>query len=319
MNGGGSMHRTGEVSVLSGAPARFLVAFVVYAGAVVVVGALLAYPLWLLLGLVGLAEDAFAKLTLRAVQLCALLGTWPLAWALRLDTRKAFCLQRGPGFGAEFRNGVLLGIAGMAGLALLLLVLGIRVPDETARVEPLRIVLFFGVAALGAVILSIVEELWFRGGLHGTARAFLGVVAAALLTSTLFALVHYARADSAVLAADVRWWRGLEVMRHAFDRLVERERVLDSLVALGLLGVMLVALRERSRRLALPIGVHAGAVIVVRLLREYTVVDPDSALAWLVGTYDGVMGWLAALWLCGLIAVIVRSRQLPGMVAARMT
>ena len=301
-----------------GGALRFLPAFAVYVVAVVVVGALLAWPMWQLLGLFGVAQESFSKLVLRSVQLTALLGTWPLGRWLGLDVREAFCLRRGAGFGRELWNGVLLGSAGMAVLAVLLLALGIRVPDPSAEVGALRIVLFFLVAGVGALLLSLVEEAWFRGGLHGAARVFIGVIGAALLTSTLFALVHYARADDAIPAAAVRWWSGLEVMRHAFDRLHERERVVDSLVALGLLGVMLVALRERSGRLALPIGVHAGSVIVVRLLREYTVVDRDEPLAWLVGTYDGVMGWLAAAWLCVLVAVILGSRRLPGAVARQL-
>ena len=310
---------TGEAGGRAGAAARYAATFALYVLAVVTVGALLAWPLWLLLGLAGVGEASFHKLTLRVVQLTALLGAWPLARALGLSAHDALCLRRGPGFLAEFRNGVVLGIAGMLGLALLLMVLGIRVPDETARTELTRIVLLFLVAGIGAVLLSVVEELWFRGGLYGTARAFVGVVAAAVFTCALFALVHYARADIPIPADEVRWWSGLEVMRHAFDRLFVRERLADSLTALFLFGVMLVALRERSGRLALPIGVHAGSVIVVRLLREYTVVDPSSALSWMVGTYDGVMGWLAALWLCGLIAVILGSRRLPGVVAPTTT
>lgn len=298
----------------AGGAGRFAAAFFGYVVLVTLCGALLAWPLWLLLGVFGAGADSFHKLALRSVQLAAVVGLWPLARVLDLSARDDYALHRGAGFARELANGVLLGGAGLLALAAALLLLEVRVPREALELAPLRVIVFIVIALIGALMLATVEEVWFRGGLYGSARRYLGALRAALIISTLFALVHYARSDMPIAAAEVRWWSGLEVMRHAFDRLWNQDGVFDSLVALFLFGLMLVALRERSGRLALPIGVHAGSVTVVRLLREYTVVNTDGATAWLVGGYDGVMGWLAALWICVLVTVILRSRRLPGMV-----
>ena len=298
---------------------RFATGFVVYTLLVALAGALIAWPIWKLLGLFGLATESFHKLVLRAVQLVALVGVWPLSRLLGGSPREDFALRLGSGFRRELGNGLLMGIAGMLVLAVALLALGVRVPDESADLSATRTMALLVLVPVGALLIALIEETWFRGGLHGVARRHIGVPGAVLLGCSLFALVHYARADIPIEPGDVRWWSGIEVMRHAFDRLWLRDRVFDSLVALFLLGVMLVALRERSGRLALSIGVHAGSVMVIRVLREYTVVDAEAAGAWLVGTYDGVIGWLGALWMGVLIVVIVRSRRLPGAVPAVAT
>ena len=293
--------------------AHFAVVFIGYALLAGLVGALLAWPLWLLLGVFGVGADSFHKLVLRCVQLAAVAGLWPLARVLGLVPREDYALRTGPGFAREFGNGVVLGVAGLVVLAAAWLAFGVRVPRPAPELAPLRVVSFVVVALVGAMLVATLEEIWFRGGLYGAARSRLGIVAAAIAVSALFAVLHYARSDLPIAAAEVRWWSGLEVLRHAFDRLATHERVFDSLLALFLLGLMLVALRERSGRLALPIGVHAGSVLVVRLLREYTQVDASAPTAWLVGGYDGVLGWMGALWLAVLVVVTVGVRRVPGL------
>jgi hypothetical protein len=47
---------------------------------------------------------------------------------------------------------------------------------------------------------------------------------------------------------------------------------------------------------------HAAGVAFIAVLREATLVNPETELAVLVGNYDGVIGWAALIWFA-LIAV----------------
>ena len=91
-----------------------------------------------------------------------------------------------------------------------------------------------------------------------------------------------------------------------------RLRNLGSALALAALAFVLWALQPDGR------GPAADAE-VAGWGGESVHATADAPLAWLVGTYDGVVGWLGAAWMAVLITIIVRSRRLPGAVPAGTT
>ena len=68
---------------------------------------------------------------------------------------------------------------------------------------------------------------------------------------------------------------------------------LDSFLALAAVGVFLSLIRLKTGSLAQCIGVHAGWVLVIKVFRKMTDLDPMSPWAFLVGNYDGTIGYLA--------------------------
>ncbi len=74
-------------------------------------------------------------------------------------------------------------------------------------------------------------------------------------------------------------------------------RNLDSFVALLLVGIFLGLVRRRTGHIGWCIGLHAGWVFVIQVARALTADDPTAPLAWLTGDYDGIIGWLAAVWI----------------------
>lgn len=44
------------------------------------------------------------------------------------------------------------------------------------------------------------------------------------------------------------------------------------------------------------IGLHAAGVTTIALLRDQTRVQRATEYSYLVGNYDGVIGWAAAIW-----------------------
>ena len=89
------------------------VPLLLYAGLVFVVAGGLAYPVWVALAWLGLDAVPFHKLHFRLLELCALLGLFPLLRALGINDREhwGFGPGRGAAAGASFGVGVARGFA----------------------------------------------------------------------------------------------------------------------------------------------------------------------------------------------------------------
>jgi hypothetical protein len=86
----------------------------------------------------------------------------------------------------------------------------------------------------------------------------------------------------------------------------------DSFVALAMLGVLLALVRLRTGAIAAGIGLHAAGVAFIAILREATLVNPNTEYASLVGSYDGVIGWAALVWFAAITATFAfLSRRRP--------
>jgi membrane protease YdiL (CAAX protease family) len=232
--------------------------------------------------------------------LLALLGFWPLLKALRLADKRSL----GYGLpGTEFRlalaKGFAAGVLILACLALALLALGIRVVPSGGE-PPLLKVLAQGL--LGGLAVGFIEETFFRGAMFSAIRRRGGHAATAIaLPALLYATLHFLKPQPFPADAEVTLATTLTSLGDAFPALFRIEN-LDSFASLFLVGVLLGIVRHRSGHIAWCIGLHAGWVLVIRLTHKYTDLDPGAPLNSLVGTYDGVIGWLAAGWI-GLLAL----------------
>ena len=65
-------------------------------------------------------------------------------------------------------------------------------------------------------------------------------------------------------------------------------------------------MRAWRGNIALAIGVHAGWVLVIKVGKTLTHKDETAPLAFLSGSYDGVIGWLVTAYLALLILAVWR-------------
>lgn len=283
---------------LPGAPhmgrSRLLLLFVLYVLAVMVIGGLLAWPVWRLLG----PGVAFHKLVARLAELLAIAGMWPLLRAGGSAGRDAWGYASGAGVPGELARGAVLGVASLVLIALALLALGARVPVPGA-VTAGHIARLAAAGALSGVAVALIEESWFRGAMHTFFRRGLALLPAVFAGSLVFGLLHFARADHPITAGDVHWWSGLWVMSRLFGRL-GGPAVADSLPALVSAGVVLALCRELTGRIWLGVGVHAGWVAAIRVTHGLTDTVGGGTRTLLAGHYDGVVGWLA----CGVFVLM---------------
>jgi len=280
------------------------VVFVAYVVGVFALAAGLAWPVYLLLETAGI-EVPFHQFTFRLLHFMALAGLWPLLWALNLNNRAGWGFaSTGRKASTGFLEGFVLGVLTLGILSLVLLALGVRVPRPSLELTAAVV----GVVVLKAVIVGLVvgtlEEIWFRGALHAVAVRYAGPLLALTAIPLVYGSLHFIRPDVAVAAADLQWSSSLVVLGNAFHRMTDVGFV-DSFFALVTLGWLLALVRQHTGRVAECIGMHAGSVMVIQILRRLTMTDGQSSWAFAVGSFDGVVGYFAFIWFallaCGYI------------------
>jgi membrane protease YdiL (CAAX protease family) len=203
------------------------------------------------------------------------------------------------------------GVAMLLAMGAVLVVSGAR----TWSPEPLsRLPAQLAAALLAGLLVAVIEETFLRGAMYGAIRRRSSALVSAAATAAIYAILHFLRPPALPPGAEVGWSSGLWLLAHGFDGLWERN-LWDSLAALFAVGFFLAMVRERTGHIGWCIGLHAGWVFVIKLLKDYTSLDDAAPAAVLVGGYDGVTGWLAAAWI-GVPAVVLwrlaRRAQPPG-------
>ena len=238
----------------------------------------------------------------RLTQVLILIGLWPLLRWQGLDNREA--LGFGPGWSVikhTIIDGWGLGVLILLVLALALLELEIRLPEPTPdswmRIAP-RVVQ----ALIGGLLIGLLEETFFRGALYSAIRRRDGARSAMLWSAALYAVLHFMKPDALTESMAFDATGALWMFARVFIDLFQWQH-LDSLAALFVVGLFLALVRERTGHIGWCIGLHAGWVLVIQVNRRLTDGNDDSPLSFLVGDYDGTIGWLAAGWIA-LLAVV---------------
>jgi membrane protease YdiL (CAAX protease family) len=267
--------------------------FFVYLFVCLILGALLTYPVMQ----TGWIEHAPHRVMGRLTQIFLLLGLWPFLKSMGLNN--LWSLGYGahrPEFLRAFLLGWLLGVAGLLLLVINLLLLEIRVWDLKGE-DWLPGLLEKAIQVLiGGLITSLLEETFFRGALYSAIRRSGGAASAIVWSSLLFALLHFMRPHPLPDGVAFDWSGTWQMFLHVFGGVFQGKHV-DSMLALFLMGISLALVRERSGHIGWCVGLHAGWVFVIQVNRHLTDGNEASPSAWLVGGYDGTIGWLAAAWI----------------------
>lgn len=238
----------------------------------------------------------------RLAQLLILAGLWPLLRRQGLANPKALGFAPGwPVVKRAIAGGWGLGVLILLALVLALLELEIRLPDPTpeswTRIAP-RVVQ----ALIGGLLIGLLEETFFRGALYSAIRRREGVRSAMVWSAALYAVLHFMKPGALPESMAFDATGALWMFAHVFIDLFQWQH-LDSLAALFMVGLFLALVRERTGHIGWCIGLHAGWVLVIQVNRRLTDGNGDSPLSFLVGDYDGTIGWLAALWI-GLLTLL---------------
>ncbi len=232
---------------------------------------------WLDTGVTGYIHGAldrasFARYFNRAVMIVALLGLIPLIRSLRFRGWRDLRIHKNPCAGMDLLAGFLLGAGFLLFMGAAFLYMDLFMPEAEPE---------WGDAPkfmASAIAVGIIEEVFFRGAILGVCLRRLRMVSAVLITSIIYAVVHFIKAPKKpeILEADVHWHTGFEMLGRALSMFGQWNLFIAEFLTLLMIGIVLAVVRLRTRSLWLPIGLHAGWVLGYKLFNEVT--DKNAAL-----------------------------------------
>jgi uncharacterized protein len=276
-----------------------------------VVGGALAYPAYELTS--TFANFAFHRVAGRIAMLVLAAALVWLCMHLNLTSKRDL------GYGLPRRRflkvcllwtAIGVATAGVGAAFLLLTHLRIGAPDFIPGAAGFARIFLVGVASGFSV--ALLEETVFRGFLHTAIERESGPWAAVLLTAPLFAVLHFV-AKVRIPAEQVGWGSGFDLLVRSFAPLGSPALVADTFLSWLTVGLILSLTRVLTGNLAVAIGLHAGWVIVLRMLQEGTMSGSSPAYAAWVGRFDGLLGYWLLPWGIALAAAlwVTRARWVP--------
>jgi len=268
------------------------------------IGSLIAYPAYELTS--SIATWQFHRVASRVAMLLLLLELIWLCRHLNLATKSDF------GYGLPWRRFLKISLlwagigAATAGVgAAFLLNTRLRVLDPGLTPSVANLLRLFAIGAASGISVALIEETVMRGAMHTAIERESGPLAAALLTAPLFAVLHFF-AKARIPAQELSWGSGFDLLMRSFAPLTHPALIFDSFLSWLVVGLILSLTRVLTGNIAVAIGLHAGWVLVLRMLQEGTASASSPPYSAWVGRFDGLLGyWLlpwgfclaAALWL----------------------
>jgi membrane protease YdiL (CAAX protease family) len=246
--------------------------FLIVAVGSVVLGALLAPLAYeVLVSVFGQDKFRYSRVFHRAAMVCAAGLLYYFRRELKLGELVAQ-LRAAP-FRLSLARIVLgAGISLLASLAVLPFVVT-GMPLQWQSRDLFAAALWIGGVVPGAIIVSLIEETFFRGILFLQLRARLGVWGAGFASSLLYAVVHFMTPVGQWRYPGYSPWVGLEYLGAVFGRMTAPATE-AGIMGLFLVGAVLCAVLHRGALLSICIGLHTGWVIAVKVSFYFTAVAP---------------------------------------------
>lgn len=291
----------------------FLLLLVFLAAALIVAGAL-AYPAWWLVGFVS--DQPIHRVVHRIAMLVAFIGLIFIfkRWQVANKQALGYGLPKWE-FLRQLALALVIGVATMLPLMITLFGFEVRTLKTDFVWSSGRIAELVASGLLTGLVVALIEETFFRGALFTAVKRESGVVFAVVLPSLLYAALHFLGGRLRLPREEIDWSTGFAVLGRLLERYSNPLELVDSFVALFAVGVLLALVRLRTGAIAACIGLHAGWVCAIQTVRRISFVDDTAPASWIVGSYDGVIGWGALGWIVlivvafELLARARRSRQ----------
>ena len=282
---------------------RPLRALVIYIAMVFIGGALLAPWLYRLAQsfehfIPQIANAPFHRFLDRSFLIFALAGLWPVLRSLGAASWRDIGVVSPYGQSKKLLGGLLLGFFSLAAVAGIAIGFGGR--GMVHDLPPHKVVgIVFGAIAT-AVVVATLEEILFRGGIFGGLRRVLYWPFALLISSLIYALVHFLQ--TAESSWSIGWSSGLALLPRMLGGFADFHALVPGFFSLTLAGVLLGLAYQRTGNLYFSIGLHAGWIFWLRIYSQLTVQVPQTA-TWFWGTGKMTDGWLAFFALAATLVV----------------
>jgi membrane protease YdiL (CAAX protease family) len=268
-------------------------ALLIYLVVVFIGGALLApWLCWLAQScaqsIPKIAGAPFHRFVDRALLILALAGLWPLLRAFGATSLREVGLTLPYGQSKKLFGGLLLGFFSLAIVAGMAVGFGDRVFVQNLTPHKIVGTIFGGIAT--AAIVATLEEILFRGGIFGGLRKVIYWPIALIVSSMIYALVHFLQ--RAEITGAIHWNSGLILLPRMLSGFVDFRALVPGFFNLTLAGILLGLAYQRTGNLYFSIGLHAGWIFWLKTYSAFTADAPRAATC-LWGSGKMIDGWLA--------------------------
>ena len=250
----------------------------------------------------------FRKIISKTTQLFLVLSIFPAMVYLNIN-KAALGFAARPVFLKQLLQGFGLGFITLMPVFIVLTVLKINVLDDTQLWTAGFAAKTLVVSLLLALLISLIEEPLFRGLLLVGLNKKLSVLWAILISATYYAALHFLSSNTDIAPQELNLYSGFTLLGGAVANLLN-PGILSAFFALLMVGVFLGVLRTQVKSsLGLCIGCHTCWVWQIKMNKKLFNTDFSSDYAYLVSSYDGVIGPLVTVWLMLAIAAYLIYRR----------
>lgn len=268
--------------------------FIALLGAAVAAIAALTYPLWAALH--PYFGFPFHRVADRVGMLALAVGFVLVARRLELADRASL------GYGVprtrflrEVGVGFALGAPMMALVVAVMVALGLRAWKPGIALDAGSLLAIAGIGLARGFAVALIEETFLRGAMFSGIARESGPKLAAILTAVVYAATHFV-GHSHVADAGVSWGSGVALLAASFREFAHPLAIADAYLSLFAVGVVLAMVRAETGHIGACLGLHASWVWVITFVRETSIANRASPLAFLLSRFDGVVGWLVLGW-----------------------
>jgi membrane protease YdiL (CAAX protease family) len=262
--------------------------FIIYFLAASILAALIAFPLF---ELVGTDAFKFERWVTRSALLLLILGIIPCLIYFKFSRADIGFNESLSTFLNRMSRGFVLGLLILGIVVITLLFLDIR-----TLTSPLELTAKFIIKALlSGLVVALLEETLFRGLFFKLTERWHNAFTAIFVSSFFYAILHFIKPLTHIDPSNLTFLSGFEVILNAFSGL--SHLLVDDFFALFAVGIFLAMVRIKTNSLSTCIGLHASWVFLIKITKELSDENNLSTFAWLTGNYDGVIGILACGWL----------------------
>jgi len=285
---------------------RFCLKIIIFFVAVIVLTSILTPWVKLLFNLAGiifptlkyLFHHDFERVFTRILMIFTLTGLFIFYKELEFKSIKEIGVRFIAGWWKLFLKGFLLG--GLSLFILVFLLMEFEVYDIVFRYSASKVVTSLIKNALAAIVIGVIEEIFFRGFIFQSLRDRKSLVFSLLATNIFYSFLHFFKGNSIAHPDKFDALSGFKQVVAFFIPIINNwQALIHTFIGLVLVGIALSYAYLRTNSLFFSIGLHAGWVFFIKsdgLFMDNTTVklplwlfDTDTMIA-------GVLSWVLVVF-----------------------
>ena len=152
-------------------------------------------------------------------------------------------------------------------------------------------------------LIAFIEESFFRGILVQKKETILNTFFIVALSSFIYSVFHFLKIPL-IIDENLVWYTGLTELFYVFSNLFNLISY-DAALTLFLFGILLSIIRINLNSISYCVGIHAGFIFIIKLVRQNSTVNFESGFDYLLSPYDHFTGYLSSGWIIIMLLVLI--------------